>query len=190
MEKEKLLRLLVAGLSTVVSFVKTLVVEVTFYADPVGLVHPAPVSRGRAARKSTRHLHPSFLPSSDIPHFFGYFGEILVLAEDEDNVAFFLTHRPDNIQRNSDVYAFFLPNEERVPFPAGKRHRLIPISERPREDDYASSSHDAKLGFPEMMPECIVGSLRNAGVEVDVIKRPALCITDGPGERQRVVIGI
>jgi len=82
---------------TIVGWINALVIQGSLDAEPVSLVDPTSISRRRALRESACHFDPTLLLLGDSSYFIRDLGEILILAEDEDDVALCRPGRLDNV---------------------------------------------------------------------------------------------
>ena len=75
-----------------------------------------------------RDLDPTILFSRDHPDLFGHFGEVLILAEDHGHVVFAPVGQADHVQRDADVDALLLSNQDGVFGTVGQSHRLVSVA--------------------------------------------------------------
>lgn len=119
----------------------------------------------------------------------GDFREILILAEDDSNVVQILTRKPDYIERDPHINAFFFAGKKCFNGPISKPDFLVPVTEWPGEYLNPSLAHDSKFAGPEMMPECVVARVRDAGIETSLRGYPRMFSADRLRKRQDIVIG-
>ena len=83
-------------------------------SDPVGLLDSAFVSCCWAKGKSAGYLDPASLFFGNQSDFVSHFGEVLILAEDEDYRALSFVGGTNDVQSKTDVNAFLSANKKRV----------------------------------------------------------------------------
>ncbi len=120
----------------------------------------------------------------------GHFGQVLILAEHERHIVGFLVGQAHNVQCETDIHAFFLPDQEGVGLSARKPNRLITVAKRPGENVNALSSHLCEFGRPKMIPKRIVGRVRDPCVEADLAEIPILLLADCRSESGNIVIRV
>src|SRR5213594_3662393 len=103
-----------ASTLAVVAPIEARVVQGAIDADPVGLVDASAVAAGRAPRERRRDLDPAILFPRDHPDLFGHLGEVLILAEDHGDVVVAPVGQADHVQRDADVDALLLSNQDGV----------------------------------------------------------------------------
>jgi hypothetical protein len=90
---------------------------------------PDPVDRRGAERESTGYLKLSLLVSRDGASLLRDCGQILILAEDERNVAQVWSGSREQRQRLANIDARSLSDKKRVRLPIRKTTGLIPVTQ-------------------------------------------------------------
>ena len=97
---------------TVVAGVKAGVVSRAIDFNPIRAVNSAPVGTGRTEWKRTGYFDPAVLLVGDLADFVSNFRQILILAENKGDVEGAGMRESDDIQREPNIHAFFLTDQE------------------------------------------------------------------------------
>ena len=160
------------------------------YPNPVRAVDAAFVVGCRTERKGAGNLDPPAVLFCYGADLISYFGKVLVLAENERHVALIQPDGADDIERDPDINAFFLTNEECMGRSVGKRDGLIPVPQWPGKHFYPLFPHDGQFDRPEMVPEGVVRCIGNACIEMDAVELPSFVAAYSCNKRFYVVIGV
>jgi hypothetical protein len=175
---------------SIVSRIDASVVQLLLNRQPVRVADAAAVAGGPSPGVRAGNLDPSALLTSDLAHFDGDLGEILVLAENHGDIEGATVDEADNVNGDANINPLLLADAERLLLAVGEQHSLGTVTEWPLKNVNVATPHHGELVEPEAIPKSIVCGVRNAGVEAYLRKCPAVLPAQRIGEFQDIEVGV
>ncbi len=145
----------------VIPCIQASVVEFPVHPEPISLIDSSSCRSSRTNRECRHNLQPTVLRTGNLPDFFRYFSQVLVLAENHGDIKLVQACHSNHVQANSDVSAFFLSRDYVFLIRAvGQGYVFNLIAQLSGCHRYTNTTHTEKAPLPIPIPRWVSTGIR------------------------------